>query len=55
MVKKIMYQKIQELKKQGLNKMQIAESLQITRKTVGKYYRMDDTKYQKYQRKLLNR
>ena len=55
MVKKAMYQKIQALKKQGKSKAQISELLSISKKTVKKYYSMDESKYLKYQRKHLNR
>jgi transposase len=55
MLKKIMYQKIQELKRLGLNKSQIARKLEINKKTVRKYYHMDEAKFIKYQKKLLNR
>ena len=42
MVKKAMYQKIIELKKQGLSKSEIALKLGISRKTVKKYYNMNE-------------
>lgn len=55
MVKKAMYQKIQSFKKQGKSKSQISGLLSISKKTVKKYYSMEESKYLKYQRKLLNR
>ena len=55
MLKKIMYQRIQEFKGLGLNKSQIARKLEINKKTVRKYYQMDEAKFSRYQRKLLNR
>ena len=55
MVKKAMYQRIIELKKQGMSKSQIAIKLGISKKTAKKYYSMDEAKFIKYQRKHLNR
>lgn len=48
MVKKVMYQKIQQLKKQGLNKSQIGKKLDLNRKTVRKYYDMCENDYHTY-------
>lgn len=55
MVKKVMYQKILELKKQGLSKLQIALKLGISKKTVIKYYSMDETAFINQHRNHLNR
>ncbi len=48
MVKKRMYQQIQKLKKQGFNQQEISATLQINRKTVGKYYGMSEDAYREY-------
>lgn len=48
MVKKIMYQKIQQMKRQGYNKSEISSALNLDRKTVRKYFKMTEIEYQQY-------
>ncbi len=48
MVKKTMYQKIQQMKRQGYNKSEISRVLNIDRKTVRKYHSMTESQYQQY-------
>ncbi len=48
MVKKTMYQKIQQKKRQGYNKSEIGRVLNIDRKTVRKYHNMTEEQYQQY-------
>lgn len=55
MVKKYMYKKIQNYKKQGLNKGEIAIKMKIDAKTVAKYFDMNENEYKEYQKKLLFR
>ena len=55
MVKKTMYQKIQELKKKGKTRREIVTDLGLDKKTVKKYYNMDETAYLEYLKELLNR
>ena len=55
MVKKAMYYKIQKLKKMGFNKSEIAIKLELSRKTVIKYYKMQEEEYKTYQKELLYR
>jgi hypothetical protein len=45
MVSKVMYAKIQSLKRQGLNRSDIADKLKLTRKTVGKYFKMNEAEF----------
>lgn len=49
MVKKAMYQKIQQLKRQGANRSQISRELGLDRKTVRKYFKMDEQEFLAYQ------
>ena len=55
MVKKTMYQKIQELKRQGKTRREIVTGLGLDKKTVKKYYSMEESEYLEYQQELLNR
>jgi orotate phosphoribosyltransferase-like protein len=45
MVSKVMYAKIQSLKRQGFNRSDIADKLKLTRKTVGKYFKMNEAEF----------
>ena len=49
MVKKRMYQKIQDLKKRGYSKSWMSRELQLDRGTVSKYFDMTETEYRAYQ------
>jgi len=53
MVKKIMYQKICSLKRQGLRKSEITSRLNLNIKTVNKYYNMTEEEFRVYQRSIL--
>ena len=55
MVKKAMYQKIQELKRQGKTRREIVTGLGLDKKTVKKYYNMEESEYLEYRGELLNR
>ncbi len=55
MVKKAMYQIIQQLKFQGHTQLAIAEELGIDRKTVRRYWRMSEEEYRKYRHSFLCR
>ena len=48
MVKREMYQDIQARKRQGIGISAIADTLNLDRKTVSKYYRMDEHSYAQY-------
>ena len=48
MVKKIMYRKICQLKKQGISKTRISQQLKLDMKTVRKYYRMSEESFIAY-------
>ena len=54
MVNKTMYQKIQELKKKGKTRREIITDLGLDKKTVKKYYNMEEATYLEYLKKLLN-
>lgn len=55
MVRKVMYQKILQLKLQGYPKAVIAEKLNIDRKTVRKYWQMSEEQFREYRRSHLSR
>lgn len=55
MVNRKMYQRIQNLKKQGYGKLAIGRKLAIDPATVRKYYSMDADDYLKYQAETLHR
>ena len=55
MVKKSMYQKIQELKRKGFNVSQISIQLKLNRRTVRKYFKMEGSDFRDYQNKHLYR
>ena len=48
MVKMNIFVKIQELKRQGFKKLQIASNLKVDVKTVRKYYDMSEKEYSQY-------
>lgn len=55
MVKTKMYKRIQQLKVQGLSINKISNELGLDRKTVRKYYRMNESDYLEYQKELESR
>ena len=55
MVKKAMYQKIQQLKIQGHTQLAISKELGIDRKTVRRYWRMDEDEYRQCRHAFLCR
>jgi transposase len=55
MVKTKMYRGIQQMKLQGHNISRISSDLRLDRKTVRKYYYMNEVDYQNYQQKLESR
>jgi hypothetical protein len=55
MVKKYMYKNIQNYKKRGINKGEIALKMKIDTKTVAKYFDMNENEYKEYQGKLMFR
>jgi transposase len=55
MVKQQMYQEIHSLKRKGLGISAAAESLELDRKTVSKYYRMSEEEFSQYRRETTYR
>lgn len=55
MVKKSMYQRIQELKRKGFNISRISNQLKLNRRTVRKYFEMENSDFRDYQNKHLYR
>lgn len=55
MVNKIMFQKIQSLKRQGMSKTDISRSLNKDIKTVTKYYTMSEFEYKEYKKSALSK
>ena len=55
MVKKMMYQKIVQLKLQGYPQTVIAEKLNIDRKTVRKYWKMSEERFREQRQLFLSR
>ena len=55
MITKSMYQKIQNYKKKGYLKSEIAQELKIDPGTVAKYYHMSEEEYREYTDTLKNR
>lgn len=55
MVKKRMYQKIQELRKQGISKAMVSRELNLDRGTVSKYFDMTEADFRDYQKISQNR
>lgn len=52
MVNKIMYRKVQNLKRRGFSKAEIIREVGLNKRTVGKYYDMSEKKYLKYIERL---
>ena len=55
MVERKMYQRIQDLKRQGYGKIAISRELKVDPATVRKYFHMRPKEYQQYQREVLQR
>ena len=55
MVKKAMYQRIQQLKVQGYTQLAISGQLEVDRKTVRRYWRMSEEEYRTYRHGYLCR
>ena len=52
MVNKIMYRKVQNLKRRGFSKADIIREIGLNKRTVGKYYEMSEKQYLKYVEKV---
>jgi hypothetical protein len=50
-----MYAKIQSLKRQGFNRSDIADMLKLTRKTVSKYFKMNEAEFKRYHFDMIQR
>lgn len=55
MVKRKMYKKIQSMKNKGMLVAEIARELGIDRRTVGKYFSMNEAQYKEYEKSMSDR
>ena len=55
MIKKAMFKKVQELKRQGFSKAAIGQALELNPRTVAKYFDMEEEAYREYHRDHLFR